>query len=55
MALAVAMGWAGWFQAGWIAAPAWLFMPPPTLAGGRKRLSAVMFWGAPRLAGMGWL
>ncbi|WP_316360084.1 hypothetical protein [Devosia sp.] len=55
MALAVAIGWAGWFQAGWTAVGVGLFQPPPTLAGGRKRVSAVMFWGAPRLAGMGWL
>jgi hypothetical protein len=51
MALAVAMGcdgwfqagWDGWFQAGWAAAVVVLFQPPPTLAGGRNWLSAVMF------------
>jgi hypothetical protein len=48
-------GWAGWFQAGCVAAVVGLFQPPPTLAGGRNWLSAVIFWGAPKLAGMGWL
>ena len=56
MAPAVAMGCDGWFQAGWTAAVFAPFQatPPPTLLGGRKRLSATMFCGAPRLAGMGW-
>ncbi|MFN4210589.1 MAG: hypothetical protein ACK4G5_08485 [Devosia sp.] len=50
---AVYPAWTDGFQAGW--AVGWLFQLPPTLAGGRNWLSAVMACGAPRLEGMGWL